>query len=216
MRASSCAPTGPARAGAAASSRRNRLQSSSSGSGGRQEGLRYTSRAEMAGERVKLKVRRGSRAEARPRGACVRTGSSPVSSTATAARRIRSRSRSASSARSLTGEHGLHAILDVVLEGSRRLITRSSRSTSSTRRGARLLHIDLQEVRLDQAIHAGRRRARRRVRGVVRRAACSPDQSRGQRRGAPDGGAGPPRARRLARWSSATACASPISASPKA
>src|ERR687888_2425853 len=55
--------------------------------------------------------------------------------------------------RVLTGEHGLHAILDVVLEGSQRAHHAVLKEYQLDPTRARLLHIDLQEVRLDQAIH---------------------------------------------------------------
>jgi large subunit ribosomal protein L25 len=55
--------------------------------------------------------------------------------------------------RVLTGEHGLHAILDVLLEGKQpRHAVLKDYQLDPTR--ARLLHIDLHEVRLDRAIHA--------------------------------------------------------------
>src|ERR671936_818678 len=54
--------------------------------------------------------------------------------------------------RVLTGEHGLHAILDVVLEGSQRAHHAVLKEYQLDPTRARLLHIDLQEVRLDQAI----------------------------------------------------------------
>ena len=56
--------------------------------------------------------------------------------------------------KALTGDHGLHAILDVVLEGqsSAHHAVLKDYQLDATR--GRLLHIDLQEVRLDQAIQA--------------------------------------------------------------
>jgi len=56
--------------------------------------------------------------------------------------------------RVLTGEHGLHAILDVVLEGNQRAHHAVLKEYQLDPVRPRLLHIDLQEVRLDQAIHA--------------------------------------------------------------
>jgi large subunit ribosomal protein L25 len=56
--------------------------------------------------------------------------------------------------RALTGDHGLHAILDVVLEGSQKAHHAVLKEYQLDPTRARLLHIDLQEVRLDQAIHA--------------------------------------------------------------
>jgi len=56
--------------------------------------------------------------------------------------------------RVLTGDHGLHAILDVVLEGSQKAHHAVLKEYQLDPTRARLLHIDLQEVRLDQAIHA--------------------------------------------------------------
>jgi large subunit ribosomal protein L25 len=56
--------------------------------------------------------------------------------------------------RALTGDHGLHAILDVVLEGHQKAHHAVLKEYQLDPKRARLLHIDLQEVRLDQAIHA--------------------------------------------------------------
>lgn len=55
--------------------------------------------------------------------------------------------------KALTGDHGLHAILDVVLEGSQKAHHAVLKEYQLDPTRARLLHIDLQEVRLDQAIH---------------------------------------------------------------
>jgi large subunit ribosomal protein L25 len=54
--------------------------------------------------------------------------------------------------KALTGDHGLHAILDVVLEGSQKAHHAVLKEYQLDPTRARLLHIDLQEVRLDQAI----------------------------------------------------------------
>src|ERR671936_2510573 len=56
--------------------------------------------------------------------------------------------------RALTGDHGLHSILDVILEGSQKAHHAVLKEYQLDPTRARLLHIDLQEVRLDQAIHA--------------------------------------------------------------
>jgi large subunit ribosomal protein L25 len=56
--------------------------------------------------------------------------------------------------RALTGGHGLHAILDVVLEGQQAAHHAVLKDYQLDPRRARLLHVDLQEVRLDQAIQA--------------------------------------------------------------
>ncbi len=56
--------------------------------------------------------------------------------------------------RALTGEHGLHAILDVVLEGQKTAHHAVLKDFQLDPTRARLLHIDLHEVRLDQPIHA--------------------------------------------------------------
>jgi large subunit ribosomal protein L25 len=55
--------------------------------------------------------------------------------------------------KALTGDHGLHAILDVVLEGRQEAHHAVLKEYQLDPTRARLLHIDLQEVRLDQAIH---------------------------------------------------------------
>jgi large subunit ribosomal protein L25 len=54
--------------------------------------------------------------------------------------------------RALTGDHGLHAILDVVLEGQQKAHHAVVKDYQLDPVRARLLHIDLHEVRLDQAI----------------------------------------------------------------
>jgi large subunit ribosomal protein L25 len=56
--------------------------------------------------------------------------------------------------RVLTGDSGLHAILDVVLEGSQKAHHAVLKEYQLDPTRARLLHIDLQEVRLDQAIQS--------------------------------------------------------------
>jgi large subunit ribosomal protein L25 len=56
--------------------------------------------------------------------------------------------------RVLTGEHGLHAILDVVVEGKPVPHHAVLKDYQLDPTHARLLHIDLHEVRLDRAIHA--------------------------------------------------------------
>ncbi|HEY7004211.1 MAG TPA: 50S ribosomal protein L25 [Gaiellaceae bacterium] len=54
--------------------------------------------------------------------------------------------------KALTGDHGLHAILDVVLEGQQKAHHAVVKDYQLDPIRARLLHIDLHEVRLDQAI----------------------------------------------------------------
>ena len=54
--------------------------------------------------------------------------------------------------RALTGDHGLHAILDVVLEGQQKPHHAVVKDYQLDPTRAQLLHIDLHEVRLDQAI----------------------------------------------------------------
>jgi len=56
--------------------------------------------------------------------------------------------------RALTGDHGLHAILDVVLEGQQKAHHAVVKDYQLDPIRARLLHIDLHEVRLDQAIQS--------------------------------------------------------------
>jgi large subunit ribosomal protein L25 len=107
----------------------------------------------MAGERVKLTVQeresRGSAASRRLRenglvpGVLYGNGGQahPFSIEERELRRV------------LTGDHGLHAILDVVLEGQQKAHHAVLKEYQLDPTRARLLHIDLQEVRLDQAIH---------------------------------------------------------------
>jgi large subunit ribosomal protein L25 len=54
--------------------------------------------------------------------------------------------------KALTGDSGLHAILDVVLEGQQKAHHAVVKDYQLDPTRARLLHIDLHEVRLDQAI----------------------------------------------------------------
>jgi large subunit ribosomal protein L25 len=56
--------------------------------------------------------------------------------------------------RALTGDHGLHAILDVVLEGQQTPHHAVLKEYQQHPTRGRLLHVDLQEVRLDQPIQA--------------------------------------------------------------
>jgi large subunit ribosomal protein L25 len=56
--------------------------------------------------------------------------------------------------RALTGGHGLHAILDVVLQGQKTTHPSILKEYQQDALRGRLTHVDLQEVRLDQPIHA--------------------------------------------------------------
>jgi large subunit ribosomal protein L25 len=108
----------------------------------------------MAGERVKLEVKRreehGSAVSRRLR----RTGFVPgvlysggkaAVSFSVPEREIR---------HALSGEHGTHAILDVVLEGQQRAHHAVLKDFQVDAVKSRLLHVDLHEVRLDQPIQA--------------------------------------------------------------
>ena len=108
----------------------------------------------MAGERVKLQVKsregRGSAASRRLRAEGFVPGvlygdGNTAHPFAVAERELR---------RVLTGEHGLHAILDVVLEGQQKAHHAVLKDYQLDPTRARLLHIDLHEVRLDRAIQA--------------------------------------------------------------
>jgi large subunit ribosomal protein L25 len=108
----------------------------------------------MAGERVRLKVQsresRGSAASRRLRANGLIPGvlygnGNDAHSFSIEERELR---------RALTGDHGLHAILDVVLEGRERAHHAVLKDYQLDPTRNRLLHVDLQEVRLDQAIHA--------------------------------------------------------------
>jgi large subunit ribosomal protein L25 len=106
----------------------------------------------MAGERVKLQVQaresRGSaesrrlRAEGLIPGVLYGNGGK-AQSFSIQERELR---------KALTGGHGLHAILDVVLEGQQKAHHAVVKDYQLDPTRARLLHIDLHEVRLDQAI----------------------------------------------------------------
>ena len=56
--------------------------------------------------------------------------------------------------RVLTGEHGLHAILDVVLDGNEKPHHAVLKDYQLDPRRPRLLHVDLHEVRLDRPIQS--------------------------------------------------------------
>jgi large subunit ribosomal protein L25 len=56
--------------------------------------------------------------------------------------------------RALTGDHGLHAILDVVLEGQKTTHASILKEAQQDPIKGRVIHVDLQEVRLDQPIQA--------------------------------------------------------------
>ena len=56
--------------------------------------------------------------------------------------------------RVLTGEHGLHAILDVVFDGQKAVHASILKDYQQDPLRGRITHFDLQEVRLDQPIHA--------------------------------------------------------------
>ena len=56
--------------------------------------------------------------------------------------------------RVLTGSHGLHAILDVVLEGQKTTHASILKDYQQHPLRGEIMHVDLQEVRLDQPIHA--------------------------------------------------------------
>lgn len=108
----------------------------------------------MAGERVKLEVKeresRGSGDARRLRAAGLVPGV------------LYGRGKSAHAfcvgerdlRRALTGEHGRHAILDVVFDGQRTPHHAVLKEYQIDPTRSRLLHIDLHEVRLDQPIHA--------------------------------------------------------------
>jgi large subunit ribosomal protein L25 len=108
----------------------------------------------VAGERVKLEVReresRGSRDARRLRraglipGVLYGRGKTPHA-ICVPERDLR---------RALSGDHGLHAILDVVLEGQKSTHASILKDYQQDPLRGRITHIDLQEVRLDQPIQA--------------------------------------------------------------
>jgi large subunit ribosomal protein L25 len=108
----------------------------------------------MAGERIKLEVkpreRRGSADARRLRAGGMVPGvlygsGKPAHPFAVAERELR---------RVLTGDHGLHAILDVVFEGQKTAHHAVLKDYQLDPVRTRLLHIDLHEVRLDRPIQA--------------------------------------------------------------
>jgi large subunit ribosomal protein L25 len=108
----------------------------------------------MAGERIRLEVRErgsvGSRESRRLRreglipGVLYGRGKQPHS-IVVSERELR---------RVLTADHGLHAILDVVLEGQKTAHPSVLKEYQQEALRGRITHFDLQEVRLDQPIHA--------------------------------------------------------------
>jgi len=108
----------------------------------------------MAGERVKLEVKprenggspaaRRLRAEGAIPGVLYGSGN-PAQPFSVAERELR---------HVLTGSHGLHAIIDVVVEGTQKPHHAVLKEYQLHPVKNRLLHVDLQEVRLDQSIHA--------------------------------------------------------------
>src|SRR5919109_2059409 len=108
----------------------------------------------MAGERIKLQVtereRRGSADARRLRregfipGVLYGNGKQPYS-ICVPERELR---------RVLTGEGGLHAILDVVLEGQKTTHPSILKEYQQHPVRGGIIHVDLQEVRLDQPIQA--------------------------------------------------------------
>ena len=108
----------------------------------------------MAGERVKLQVKKreelGSRVSRRLRkeglipGILYGRGGKPHAFSVPE-RELR---------RVLSGSHGMHAILDVVLEGTETTHPSILKDHQQDPMRGKLVHIDLQEVRLDQPIHA--------------------------------------------------------------
>jgi large subunit ribosomal protein L25 len=108
----------------------------------------------MAGERVKLEVKRreehGSAVSRRLRRSgfvpgVLYSGGKSALSFSVPEREIR---------HALSGEHGTHAILDVVLEGQQRAHHAVLKDFQVDPVKSRLLHVDLHEVRLDQLIQA--------------------------------------------------------------
>jgi large subunit ribosomal protein L25 len=106
----------------------------------------------MAGERVKLQVQtresRGSAASRRLRSEGLIPGVLYGNGDKAHPFSIEERELR----KALTGDYGLHAILDVVLEGQQKAHHAVVKEYQLDPVRARLLHIDLHEVRLDQAI----------------------------------------------------------------
>jgi large subunit ribosomal protein L25 len=108
----------------------------------------------MAGERVRLEVRkrdeRGSAVSRRLRAdglipGVLYTGGKDATAFTVPERDLR---------KALSGEHGRHAILDVVLEGQQRAHHAVLKDFQVDAVKSRLLHVDFHEVRLDQTIQA--------------------------------------------------------------
>ena len=108
----------------------------------------------MAGERIRLEVREretlGSRSSQRLRrgglipGVLYGRGKKPHA-IAVPERDLRN---------ALSGSHGLHAILDVVLDGQKTTHSSVLKDYQTDPLRGRLTHVDLHEVKLDEPIHA--------------------------------------------------------------
>jgi large subunit ribosomal protein L25 len=108
----------------------------------------------MAGERVKLEVRKrdegGSAVSRRLRAEGLIPGVLYASGKDTTAFVVRERELR----KALSGEHGRHAILDVVLEGQEKTHHAVLKDFQVDAVKSHLLHVDFHEIRLDQTIQA--------------------------------------------------------------
>jgi large subunit ribosomal protein L25 len=108
----------------------------------------------MAGERVKLEVKRrderGSAVSRRLRASGLVPGVLYTSGKDATAFTVPERELR----KALSGEHGTHAILDVVLEGQQKAHHAVLKEFQVEPLKSRLLHVDLHEIRLDETIHA--------------------------------------------------------------
>ena len=108
----------------------------------------------------------------------------------------------------LTSKGGLNAVLDVVVDGGKEHSSVLKDYQQDPVRGL-ITHVDLQEVRLDQPIHATvPLQLHGEPVGVKEGGVLTQVHERVERRGAPDGGARAPRGRRLRLWESAIRSAS--------
>jgi large subunit ribosomal protein L25 len=108
----------------------------------------------MAGERVTLQVRERERVGSGESRRLRRDGLVPgvLYGRGNAPRAISVPERELR--RALTGESGLHAILDVVLEGQQSAHPSILKDYQQDARRGRVIHVDFQEVRLDRPIQA--------------------------------------------------------------
>ena len=114
----------------------------------------YTSRPKWRANASSWRSRRASGWDLASRGGCATAASYQGSSTEPASSRTRSQFPSETCASALTGGSGMHAILDVVVTGTDSTHPSILKDYQQDPLRGKLVHVDLQEVRLDRPISA--------------------------------------------------------------